>query len=91
MSLPQTSFKGAMTVKVTCQVATHASCVAVSVDQSFSYNRHQHEHYRQDDSATHPQDSCSVSHEARLVQRGLPVSQHQVTIFQMPVHNLAIA
>ena len=80
-----------MTVKVTGRVATNASCVSVSVDQSFSYNRHQHGHQRNDDSVTHPQDSRSVSHEARLVQRGLPVSQHQVTILQVPVHNLAIA
>jgi len=51
----------------------------------------QDNHKKQHDSVTHPQDSGSVSHEARLVQRGLPVSQHQVTIFQMPVHNLAVA
>ena len=33
----------------------------------------------------------SVGHEARSVQGGLPVSQQQVTVTQVAVHNLARA
>lgn len=41
--------------------------------------------------STHPQHSRSVSHEAGLVQSRLAVSQHEVPVSQVSVHNLAVA